>query len=44
MISHMKQEHKNCILFLIKYFIAYLLLKSLVSRLGMGTHACNPST
>lgn len=42
-ISYVKQEYKNSISFLIKYFIEYLLLKSLVS-LGTGTWACNPST
>lgn len=26
-ISHVKQEHRNSISFLIKYFIEYLLLK-----------------
>lgn len=42
-ISHVKQEHGN-------YFIPYKILyrvftvKSLVSQLGMGTHAPNPST
>lgn len=35
-ISYVKQEYKNSISFLIKYFIEYLLLKSLVS-LGTGT-------